>query len=138
MKCPKCGKELDDESIFCNYCGSNIQEITDQNDINKKNQEGFTSNGINKTNKTEYKASVYPLYFWVDLLANILLVLGIIGSFVLANTSPLSMYGYESVGFSTTTFLTSIFSVSISFLLLKSVSKHLHNQEIIINLLKNK
>ncbi len=27
MFCPKCGKQIDDDSVFCEYCGENV-EIT--------------------------------------------------------------------------------------------------------------
>ena len=27
MFCPKCGKQIDDDSVFCEYCGENVEEI---------------------------------------------------------------------------------------------------------------
>ena len=27
MKCPKCGKEIANDSVFCNYCGAKIAQI---------------------------------------------------------------------------------------------------------------
>lgn len=39
MKCPKCGKEITEDSLFCEFCGTKIDTVDDQ-EI-KKNRKKF-------------------------------------------------------------------------------------------------
>ena len=38
MKCPKCGKEIADDSNFCEFCGSPVLEIPRMDEALKENQ----------------------------------------------------------------------------------------------------
>ena len=35
--CPKCGKELNDDDIFCDECGVNLKESKEDNSISANN-----------------------------------------------------------------------------------------------------
>ncbi len=44
MFCPKCGKEINDEAVFCTECGCTIKNIQPQSDVPTSNKIG--SNGV--------------------------------------------------------------------------------------------
>ncbi|HIS61783.1 MAG TPA: zinc ribbon domain-containing protein [Candidatus Scybalomonas excrementigallinarum] len=39
MFCPKCGKEIKDDSVFCVYCGSKVNNITNTAETKEENEE---------------------------------------------------------------------------------------------------
>ena len=52
MFCPKCGKEIEDESAFCRYCGSNISfKKAENNSIEAIDTTVNTSNSSTSTEK---------------------------------------------------------------------------------------
>lgn len=53
MFCPKCGNKVEDNAVFCNNCGNNLQEVKnsleENNTINKNNC--FNDNNKNNSKK---------------------------------------------------------------------------------------
>lgn len=44
MYCRKCGKEIRDDAVFCEFCGTKVRETTEQNIYNKKQKKNGTAN----------------------------------------------------------------------------------------------
>lgn len=49
MICPNCGKEIDENSVYCEYCGKNINDI---NNYHPSNNETETTS-VNPTKKVK-------------------------------------------------------------------------------------
>lgn len=76
MKCPKCGKEIANDSVFCEYCGTQLEQTAPQqepvaNNINVEMQRhGFITFWL------WFMAIVNP----ISAIANFYLIEGIIGT----------------------------------------------------------
>lgn len=33
MICPKCGKQIEDDAVFCTYCGNNMTDVQEEKAI---------------------------------------------------------------------------------------------------------
>lgn len=70
MFCPKCGKQIDDDSIFCLYCGAKIV---------KHNEKVEIKNNTNNLEKTENKHTVWKIFaVFAMLFALIAIIVAII------------------------------------------------------------
>ena len=45
--CPKCGKELNDDDIFCDECGVNLKELKEDNSISANNIKSEDKSKVN-------------------------------------------------------------------------------------------
>jgi len=87
MYCPKCGKLIDDSSIFCNYCGSQVNEKIEQETVSDNNQSNVSfveesSQSIPST-QNDY-TSVPKKKNWVLRIGMILAIIGIVGFLAIA------------------------------------------------------
>lgn len=90
VKCPKCGKQIEDDVEFCYHCGADFgeEEITEEvrekfttnvsNDKNAVLSDDYVENGGNYVD--DGSSTVGKM---IKVLAIIVLVLSVIGSFVI-------------------------------------------------------
>lgn len=85
MYCKHCGKEIADDSKFCQYCGGKIDDIISpsQDKILKENLEGKTTNDNNSKNSSTNKWLKWGVIYAIYVVLNILLL-------VSGNDSPIS------------------------------------------------
>ena len=97
MKCPNCGNEIDEKTVFCNHCGTKIDrkeekqevqdvEIKEEENINKseKNDENNVNQKPNNTfNPNEKKKSKAGLIIAIVIIALVLLGGLILGGILL-------------------------------------------------------
>lgn len=49
MKCPKCNQEIDDDSVFCEYCGTKVEPIATIQTNDKPSIENRVTDVVRKT-----------------------------------------------------------------------------------------
>lgn len=74
MYCTKCGKEINNESLFCPYCGSEVQKKEDIKEQNLNRPEGFDY-GILVISALSVILSIIPL-------SKVIIIVGICFSFI--------------------------------------------------------
>ena len=104
MKCPKCGKLIEDDSLYCTYCGANLKntEATGKqvlesflHEDNKTKYWEYSAPNIKKeSHSTESKS-------WTEIVGIICIVLGLIralfGNFVIIGNDPYSDPGFLDI-----------------------------------------
>ena len=119
--CPNCKKEIPDNTPFCLFCGTDL--TVDSESSLKENE-----NPMPKNQKEE--SSTIKFYSIIGFIAWLIIILGFIFSLIIG-----SALGYHN-DFNWPIFL-GIFSGSIvTGILFLAIKKHLLNQEIAIELLK--
>lgn len=86
--CPKCGKKLNDNAVFCSECGENVKDVTPREIIIEK-----VSDTVASTPKT---SGIIPLVFGIlSLLAAILSFCTVASDYflILNNFLPFAMTG---------------------------------------------
>ena len=61
MKCQKCGGTVADNSSFCEYCGTKIEQIIQEVPIANNSQETTNNNTIKATLNYEIKGDSFPI-----------------------------------------------------------------------------
>ena len=84
MKCPKCGRENNDDSKYCGYCGYLLNDDEKNNNdikdiVMKNNNTGRNSGTNNVADETETVLNILSFLFPI---------VGIICYFVMLNTTP--------------------------------------------------
>lgn len=94
MKCPKCGAELQEDSQFCNKCGTKIESIIPQN-ITKSCDKQLAVTELNPT--TQIHKSHRTIKIIVVILGVLLVLVGIVFGYII----PESQYNKAKSLFST-------------------------------------
>lgn len=80
--CPKCGKELNDDDIFCDECGVNLKELKEDNSI--------SANNIKSEDKSKVNFSISK--------KTILVIVAIIAALVVVYGCASFLYGGLGIG----------------------------------------
>ena len=82
IKCPKCGKEIEEDAEFCYYCGEELTLYENKpynNTANTTNNVSYKSETKQESSSAE-ESSVAGI---IKVVSMIILVLSVIGSFVI-------------------------------------------------------
>ena len=148
MKCPACGKEVQEGAIYCNNCGEELKKITEE-DITQSSQTTNTSVQTNKAEKiintlvntlNKIKENIkntqlgkIQLYQFLNIVSWFVLIIGIIVAFTQSYTTS---YWIGTKTFSMMLFIIYLVAFVVSFFIIRIIAKHLENQAEIIKLLK--
>lgn len=76
MYCKFCGKQIDDDSVFCVHCGKNLTENNKEN----SEKQNYESNELSQSITTEDEESSSRWWVWLALPIFLLILIAIIGA----------------------------------------------------------
>jgi hypothetical protein len=145
MKCPKCGKEINDAAVVCKHCGTAILDsdrpVTSP--FSGSYQLEDTNNSVAPSPTVQYTG--YKNYSKVFLVAAIIIfILGFIGGIVMGNANQIIMRAAEFSSYNNSILrpAETAFNVALMFavwlgmgmfgLASLGISWHLKNQEVVV------